>query len=183
MKKQEIIKETLKNLIETLPLSEITVQKLCKKSNIKRQTFYYHYTSIYDVIVAYFLNEEITDIDKSTNWSNLVHCILTYCAKNRQLILKTLKSDANEAVETFFYNNLYKYGRKFIENKYSDSLTKSDISEVTKLISDSLSREMSRLLAAPQELSISTIEEDISKTFDGVMDLICENKKNKKGSK
>lgn len=179
MKKEELIKITLKQLIETLPLSEITVQKICKESGIKRQTFYYHFTSIYDVLIAYFLSEKIDNLDSATNWSNLVHVVLAYAGNNRQMILKTLKSDAADAVETFFYNNLYRKGRQFIEEKYRDSLDKNDINEVAKLISDSLAREMARLLVNPQELSISAIEENISKTFDGMMDLICENKKHK----
>ncbi|MCQ2752650.1 MAG: TetR family transcriptional regulator [Bacilli bacterium] len=179
MKKEELIKQTLKELIETLPLSEITVQKICKESGIKRQTFYYHFTSIYDVLIAYFLSERIENIESASNWSALVHVVLAYAGKNRQLILKTLKSDAADAVESFFYNNLYKKGRQFIVEKYQTSLDKNDINEVAKLISDSLAREISRLLVNPQELSISAIEENISKTFDGMMDLICENKKNK----
>lgn len=180
MKKEELIKETLKKLIEDLPLSEITVLKICKESGIKRQTFYYHFSDIYDVIVAYFLGEEIEGIDKAKNWSELVHLILIYASKNRQLILKTLKSDASDAVESFFYNNLYKKGRKFIEEKYGKALSHNDINDVAKLMSDSLARAMTRLLVNPQELSISAIEENISKTFDGVLDLICANKKSKK---
>ena len=180
MKKEDLIKDTLKKLIETLPLNDITVQKLCKECEIKRQTFYYHFSDIYDVLVAYFLNEQIEGIDSVDTWSNLVHVILMYAQKNRQLILKTLKSDASEAVESFFYNNLYKRGRKLVEVKYKNELDNNDISEVTKLMSDSLSREMCRLLANPQELSTATIEENISKTFDGVLDLICLNKKNKR---
>jgi len=183
MKKEELIKETLKKLIETLPLNDITVQKLCKECDIKRQTFYYHFSDIYDVLVAYFLNEEVENIEFVDTWPNLIHTLLMYANKNRQLILKTLKSDASEAVETFFYNNLYKVGRKLVEKKYKNELDKNDISEVTKLISDSVSREICRLLANPQELSISAIEENISKTFDGVLDLICENKKNNKKKK
>lgn len=177
MNKEELIKETLKKLIETLPLSEITVQKICKESGIKRQTFYYHFQSIKDVLIAYFLSEKIENIEEATNWPMLVHMILVYAQTNRQLILKTLKSDASNAVENFFYNNLYKKGRTFIENKYRTSLDSNDISEVAKLMADSLSREMSRLLMNPHELSISAIEENISKTFDGMTDLICENKK------
>lgn len=180
MKKEELIKETLKKLIEDLPLSEITVSKICKECGIKRQTFYYHFTDISDVIAAYFLGEEIDGIDKAKNWSEVVHVILVYASKNRQLILKTLKSSSNKAVESFFYNNLYMKGRKFIEDKHGKSLSRNDINEVAKLMSDSLARAMSRLLMNPQELSISAIEENISKTFDGVLDLICANKTNKK---
>lgn len=183
MSKQELIKETLKRLLETNSLSDITVQMICKESGINRQTFYYHYTDIEDVLNDYFLNEQIIGLEEANTWPELVHAILKYAHSNRQLILKTLKSKASSAVETFFFNNLYHKGKKFIEKQYGSSLDKNDISEVTKLMSDSLSREISRLLSNPSELSISAIEENISKTFDGVLDLICLNKQNKKGKK
>lgn len=183
MGKQDLIKTTLRQLIDTHSLSEITVQLLCKKSGINRQTFYYHYADIIDVLNDYFLNEEIPGLAKAQDWSGVVHAILMYAKNNRQLILKALKSKASGAVENFFFNNLYITGRKFIEKQYGKSLDKNDISEVAKLMSDSLSREIARLLSNPQELSIPAIEENISKTFDGVLDLICINKQNKRGKK
>ena len=183
MNKQAIVKTTLKRLLENNSLSDITVQKLCKESGINRQTFYYHYTDIEDVLNDYFLNEKIDGLDKANSWPELVHAILMYARVNRQLILKTLKSKASGAVESFFFNNLYHKGKKFIETQYGSTLEKNDISEVAKLMCDSISREMARLLSNPSELSIPAIEENISKTFDGVLDLICVNKQNKKGKK
>lgn len=180
MNKQELIKSTFRKLIETNSFDDLTVQKLCKESKINRQTFYYHYSDIIDVVKDYFLNEKIDNLDATTTWPNLVHAILSYANKNRQLILKTLKSKASKAVEEFFFNNLYKKGRFFIEVQYGKTLDKSDINEIAKLVSDSLSREMVRLLSNPMELSISSIEENISGTFDGVLDLICNNRKRKK---
>lgn len=180
MKKSELIKTTLSKMLETQSLNEITVQKLCKECGINRQIFYYHYKDINDVLADYFLGEKIDGLDKAKNWPMLVHDILQYANKHRQLILKTLKSKSAIAVETFFYDNLYKKGRSFIEAKYKGTLDSRDINEVTGLISDALSREISRLLANPLELSMASIEETISKTFDGVLDLICENKKKRK---
>jgi len=177
MNKQEIIKSTLRKLMESLSLGDITVQLICKESKINRQTFYYYYKDIKDVLVDYFLSEKIEGLDSSTNWSTLIHAILVYAGKNRQLILKALKSDSYSSVEKFFNDKLYKKGIKFIQEVYGKEMNKNDINEVGKLMSDSLSREMCRLLSNPQELSISAIEENISKTFDGVLDLICENKK------
>lgn len=183
MNKQTLIKDTLKRLLEMNSLSDITVQKLCKEAGVNRQIFYYHYTDIEDVLNDYFLNEKIEGLEKAKTWPELVHAILMYARGNRQLILKTLKSKASNAVETFFFNNLYHKGRGFIEAQYGANLEKNDISEVAKLMSDSLSREISRLLSNPSELSIPAIEENISKTFDGVLDLICVNKQNKKGKR
>jgi len=183
MNKQETIKLTLKKLMESLSLKDITVQLICKESNINRQTFYYYYKDINDVLVDYFLSEKIEGLDSSTNWSTLVHAVLVYAGKNRQLILKALKSDNYSSVEKFFNDKLYKKGIQFIQEVYGNEMSKTDISEVGKLMSDSLSREICRLLSNPQELSISAIEENISKTFDGVLDLICENKKKRNKKK
>ena len=183
MNKQALIKEKLRELLETNSLSDITVQKLCKECGINRQTFYYHYTDIEDVLNDYFLNEKINGLEEANSWPELVHAILTYAKEHRQLILKTLKSKASNAVESFFYNNLFTKGKKFIEQQYHGSLEQNDINEVAKLMSDSLSREIARLLSNPLELTMSAIEENISKTFDGVLDLICLNKQNKKRKK
>lgn len=183
MSKQEIIKTTLKKLMDNMSLKDITVQKICKESGINRQTFYYHYKDINDVLNDYFLSEQIDGLEGSTNWSTLIHSMLVYCSKNRQLILKTLKSNNYTVVETFINNNLFKKGVSFIQNLHGNDMSKSDINEVAKLMSDSISREICRLLSNPLELSISAIEENISKTFDGVLDLICENKKKKRGNK
>ncbi|MCQ2792061.1 MAG: hypothetical protein MJ208_00900 [Bacilli bacterium] len=183
MNKRLLIQNTLRHLIETNSLSDITVQKICKESQINRQTFYYHYTDITDVLNDFFLNEKIPNIDQANDWPEIIHAILVYARDNRQLILKTLKSKASGAVENFFFSNLYMRGKKLISNRYGATLDKNDVSEVAKLMCDSLSREMARLLSHPQELSTSAIEEDISKTFDGVLDLICLNKQNKKGKK
>ncbi len=183
MSKQEIIKATLKKLIDSYSLKDITVQLICKESGINRQTFYYHYKDINDVLNDYFLNIHIDGLESATNWSTLIHAVLVYAGKNRQLILKALKSNNYNAVENFFNDKLYKKGLHFIQEAYGNELDKGDINEVAKLMSDSLSREICRLLSNPSELSISAIEENISKTFDGVLDLICENKKKKRGNK
>jgi len=183
MNKQETIKSTLRKLMESLSLKDITVQLICKESGINRQTFYYHYKDINDVLVDYFLSENIEGLESSTNWSTLIHAVLVYAGKNRQMILKALKSDNYASVEKFFNDKLFKKGVQFIQNIYGNEMDKSDINEVGKLMSDSISREMCRLLSNPQELSISAIEENISKTFDGVSDLICENKKRRNRKK
>ena len=179
MKKTDLIKEKLISLLEENSLNDITVLKLCKECGINRQIFYYHYKDISDVLVDFFLNEEIPGANKATTWENLIHTILMYAKSHRQLILKTLKSKSSRAVESFFYDNLYNNGKKILEKQYGNQLSKKDISEVANLICDSLSREISRLLINPLELSMSNIEENISKTFEGVLDLICSNKKKK----
>ena len=47
---KERIAQTVLELIRQQPVSKITVQRIMEKTNMKRQSFYYHFKDIYDVL-------------------------------------------------------------------------------------------------------------------------------------
>ena len=47
---KERIAQTVLELIRQQPVSKITVQQIMEKTNMKRQSFYYHFNDIYDVL-------------------------------------------------------------------------------------------------------------------------------------
>ena len=47
---KERIAQTVLELIRQQPVSKVTVQSIMEKSNMKRQSFYYHFKDIYDVL-------------------------------------------------------------------------------------------------------------------------------------
>ena len=47
---KERIAQTVLELIRQQPVSKITVQRIMEESNMKRQSFYYHFKDIYDVL-------------------------------------------------------------------------------------------------------------------------------------
>ena len=106
MRKQDLIKETLKHLLETNSLSDITVQKLCKESGINRQTFYYHYTDIYDLLSAIFLNENVEGVNEAKDVKSVLLAVLDYSKKNFSFIRSSYNSAAHDLVDAFFYNKI-----------------------------------------------------------------------------
>ena len=58
-----VIRESLFELLETMPLKQITVKSLCELADINRGTFYSHYADIYDLVEQ--LEEEL--IEKMTS--------------------------------------------------------------------------------------------------------------------
>ena len=54
-------KVALKALMTEKSIDDISVTILCKKCGCHRQTFYYHYTDIYDLIADILLNENLGD--------------------------------------------------------------------------------------------------------------------------
>ena len=47
---KERIAVTVLSMIRQQPISKITVQQIMARTNMKRQSFYYHFKDIYDVL-------------------------------------------------------------------------------------------------------------------------------------
>lgn len=66
IKTQKALLGALEELVKTKKLSCITITELCTKAGINRNTFYYHYNNIYDLLAEYkqlLMNEFINVLD------------------------------------------------------------------------------------------------------------------------
>ena len=59
MKTEQRFQEGLKTLLKTRPLDEINVIMLCDYVKSNRQTFYYHFRDIADVVDSTFLKAKV----------------------------------------------------------------------------------------------------------------------------
>ena len=109
---KQMFLDTLLEMLNTKVLSEITITDIVSKCNVSRQTFYYHFDDIYDLIEWYFTQEtekalnEFSDID---SWQTGYIRIMKWAQKNKSIILNTYKSIQREYVEIFMYRVLYQY--------------------------------------------------------------------------
>ncbi len=56
-------------------LSKITITNITEECGVNRQTFYYHFKDIYDLLEWIYKNEVIDEIDneKEENWQQKFH--------------------------------------------------------------------------------------------------------------
>ena len=54
MKNEAEIKKVFLKLIYSKPIETINVSSICDELNIKRQTFYYHYRDIFELVESIF---------------------------------------------------------------------------------------------------------------------------------
>jgi AcrR family transcriptional regulator len=106
--------EALKNMMAEVPLDSISVTTLAKKCHVNRQTFYYHFHDIYDLLTLVFLNEEIEGADNTKNVRELLDKVFKYYLKNKGFIDATLNSAGKELFEEFCYNVCYKTFLRFV---------------------------------------------------------------------
>ena len=99
-----------------LPLEEISVAALARRCKVNRQTFYYHFHDIYDLLALVFLNEKISGIDEARDSVEMVTAIYSYYEKNQTFIEGTINSAGKVLFQEFVYNICYKSFMKFINN-------------------------------------------------------------------
>ncbi|MDQ0149847.1 TetR-like C-terminal domain-containing protein [Eubacterium multiforme] len=101
---------SLKKLLEYKPLDKITIIDIVEDCEVNRQTFYYHFHDIYDLVGWVFLNESEKAIDgKKTydTWQQGFLKIFQYALENKALITNVFYSIAREHLERYLYNETY----------------------------------------------------------------------------
>lgn len=107
MKTEQLIAEALKELMSNESFDHITVQELSSACGIKRQTFYYHFRDIYDLLTWIFLNENTLINKKVKDWKEMVRQIIKYVNKNKNFVKHILESSARDLFEQFVYSYFY----------------------------------------------------------------------------
>lgn len=110
-------KIALKELMKSTSIDDISVTVLCKKCNCHRQTFYYHYTDIYDLISDILLNDKIEGLDKSNDIKEVLQLFTKYLMENFDFYKTTYSSSARDLPDEFIFGKLR---AKFLEIITSD---------------------------------------------------------------
>lgn len=109
--------QSLQKLLKERPLDKITIKDLVEDCGVNRQTFYYHFQDIYDLI-AWSLNTEIDELLKSKDTQNSdlkkqLSLVFRYFEDNRQIILNGFDS-----VNHMQYENIVEeYARTHLKEK------------------------------------------------------------------
>ena len=88
----------LKKLLSKKELSKITISNITEECGVNRQTFYYHFKDIYDLLEWIFTNEVIEEIDNEIeeNWQQKFIYIFEYVIQNKEFIKNVYSSGSKE---------------------------------------------------------------------------------------
>ena len=102
---------SLKKLLSKKELSKITISNITNDCGVNRQTFYYHFKDVYDLLEWIYLNEVIQSMDgKDTydTWQQGFLSIFEYLLMN--IIEEKSKKLNVKEEDKEFIANFYKYG-------------------------------------------------------------------------
>lgn len=116
----------LKKRLAAAPLEKITIKELTDDCGVNRQTFYYHFEDIYDLLKWLFQEEALNVMklqDESVSWQESLGKLLTYLSENRGFCVSVLNSIEHRHIKHFLMDYMEILTRKVI---YSYGVTVDD---------------------------------------------------------
>lgn len=120
--KSEVTKDmlcaSLKQLLAQKPLDKISIKEITDGCELNRQTFYYHFDDIYQ-LVDWLLKKEAVSIfigqRENLLFKEGLQLLFDYILANRALCFNVLTSVGNEYIYRFFYDELFLIIRSSLE--------------------------------------------------------------------
>lgn len=112
---------SLKKLLSQKELTKISIKDITDDCGIQRQTFYYHFADVYDLIEWIYTNEVIKPIihDKDTyeKWQEGFLSIFNYVLENKDFVKNTYNSISRKYVNKFIYEQTDKLLKNVIDEE------------------------------------------------------------------
>lgn len=111
---------SLKKMLEKKTLDKITVIDIVEDCEVNRQTFYYHFKDIYDLVEWICTSEATIALDgKKTydTWQQGLLQIFEYVLKNKAFVTSVYHSIKREQLERYLFNVTYHLLIGVIEEK------------------------------------------------------------------
>ena len=120
---KKVIVGSLVELSKKKDIDKITVKDLVEECHISRQSFYYHFRDILDVVewsVEQEIEEALTECLKEETPEAAFAIFISMFRKNDDILLKALHSQKREFVETVLLKGVRTYLQKALQIKSPD---------------------------------------------------------------
>lgn len=118
-----LIYDTFIELLKEKPFDRITVRDIVEKCNINRNTFYYHYADIYELLDEIF-RMEVSEINSPSppgrRWLVGLIKLLESCYSNKKIINNICASRSYDYLESYLYKSGRKMMSEFVREKVGD---------------------------------------------------------------
>ena len=115
---KKAIKETFVELLEEHPLSDITIKDIVEECGINRNSFYYHYHDLPDLIEEIVKEDAEGIIKKYPSVKSIVECydaLIEFASQHKRAIMHIFKSVNREMFENYLMEVSEYLVRSYIE--------------------------------------------------------------------
>ena len=133
---QKFIMSTFMQLLENESLDKITVRDIVEECEINRNTFYYHYSDIYDLLDDVFRVETEKfleqDVDDNTTFGEEYARAAQFVLKYRKAILHIYDSKKRDVLENYLETLAFSFINRFVKKESEGyALSDDDVDYIT----------------------------------------------------
>ena len=133
---QKFIMSTFMQLLEGESLDKITVRDIVEECEINRNTFYYHYSDIYDLLDDVFRVETekfmSEDVDENTTFGEEYERAACFVLKYKKAILHIYDSKKRDVLQNYLETLAFSFISRFVKKEAAGyGLPDEDIDYIT----------------------------------------------------
>lgn len=133
---QRFIMSTFMQLLESESLDKITVRDIVEECEINRNTFYYHYSDIYDLLDDVFRVETekfmSEDVDENTTFGEEYERAACFVLKYKKAILHIYDSKKRDVLQNYLETLAFSFISRFVKKEADGyGLPDEDIDYIT----------------------------------------------------
>ena len=169
--KQRLAK-TLKTLMTKKSLRKITIRELVDTCGVNRQTFYYHFQDIYDLLSWIYTTEAVDSISNISylTWQEEITTIVNYLSENKAFCSATYRSLGREYLERFLVKVFDTMTEKVMDGiEESSALSPEDRFFIIRLYGHALSGVLQDWVASGFALSPERMAHQICHSIKGTL--------------
>ncbi len=119
---------SLKEIMKKVPFHNITVQNVADHCGVNRQTFYYHFKDMFDLLEWIYQNDIFCAFHEisTKNWQNVLLDTIKYAKKNKSFLRNTNRSLRKETIEKYLYPFIYQLFVLVFDDACKDSYIKME---------------------------------------------------------
>ena len=109
---EQAFAKALKEIMQEKSFDKVTVTELVQHLNVNRQTFYYHYNDLYDLLEQIYIadgEQMIGDNRTDDSWEKGMLAIFHYIQENKAFVCNTYYSVNRNYLEHFLYDRAYEF--------------------------------------------------------------------------
>ena len=168
---KEALGNALKKMLSIKPIDKITVKDLVEECGVNRQTFYYHFDDVYDLLEWVFeedANRVLPDEIYYDEWREHVIMFFRYLQDNRSFVLNIYNSQNRSYLLRYFKRRLHYCIHGFaVIVAEGKNVEWSDLEFVCELYSHVIVGLISQWLDANMELPPEITDEKLMRVLDG----------------
>lgn len=127
--KNLIVSKTVE-LVEKKPINKITIKELTQACGITRNTFYYHFHDVYDVVDSLIRDKvETIDLDDTENLEKALFDLLDYAASYKKVWVSIYNAMGRDRFSLYVVNRIHS-----LLNAYFNHMTKEPMDAKDKYI-------------------------------------------------